>query len=1081
LQSPGIITKELLFKVKLYYLSFSLFFLFQSVLSQNYQCYDQLTSEDGLSQSTVNCILQDRDGFIWMGTQDGLNMFDGYNFTYYQNQPSDSNSLSNNYILSICEDQEGFLWIGTMSGGLNKFDKYSNTFKVFQHTDDPASISDNSIWTVMNDDLDNIWTGTNYGINVFNKRDQSFTKFRYSENDTNSIPSDVVMNIFQDNHGIIWIGSNKGLAKLNKKESNFIRIEKGDSDLIIWNINQLSENKLIIGANSGLWELNTNTEKFTKIESHNEETVWTIFPENDRIWFGTRSGIKILDNTKLKYENISIKSKNGEEPEELNSWCLMKDKSGFIWAGTDNGIFKIKSGEPEFRTINANPDNKPTISLNSVNTILVDQLNTLWIGTEGGGLNRLDENSNQLDIYKANNFINNSLSNNNVWALLEDKQGMIWVGTYGGGLNAFDRNTETFTVYKRNKNVPGSISNNRILALHEDAEGDIWIGTRSGGLNRYDRSTDTFETFLTDPDDSSSISSNTVLSIAEDTLGNLWIGTFEGGINILNPSTKKFQCFKTDPLNPNSISNNNVWVILFDRQNKLWLGTQGGLNLSANPYAGELEFMHFTTKQGIPSNVIFGLAEDANNDIWMSTFRGIARLEKTALQTLIDKGGNISTYLYDPFNPIFSVFDASDGLQSNEFNQGAYFQSKTGEIYFGGPKGLNIFHPDSLKVSQFMPPVVLTGFKIFNKEVLIRPEISDNKKNKIIREKDQYFLPGKISYLEEIEISYRESVFSFDFASLDYSLPSKNQYAYLMEGFDMEWNYIGNKTSATYTNLDAGHYIFRVRGTNADGIWSDQEASLEVTIIPPFWKTTWFILLVVIFILAIVFLVIRGIFQTQKKKAEAEREKIELQLKTIKNQMDPHFAFNAINMIGSLVYKNDPDTVYDYFSRFARLIRSTLQDSEKISRPLKDELEFVKNYVEIQKTRFKGKFDFLLNIAKNTDLEIEVPKMVIQTHAENAIKHGLMHKNTDGLLQINIDQLDNVLTISIEDNGIGRAEAAKVSRGSTGKGMNIIKQIFTLYNKIFNYKIDQQVIDLTDEKGNPKGTKVVLTIEKSND
>ena len=1065
---------------------FSILLFVFPLLSQNFQCYDQLTSEDGLSQSTVNCILQDRDGIIWIGTQDGLNMFDGYKFTYFQNQPSDSSSLSNNYILSLCEDQKGYLWIGTMSGGLNRFDKYTGRFIVFQKSEDTTSISDNTIWTVTTDDLGNIWSGTNNGISVYNKENQVFTKFRFSETDINTIPSDIVMNIFKDNSGNIWIGSNKGLARFNNEDSSFKRIEKSDSDenindLIIWSISQVSDEKLIIGANRGLWELNKKTETLNKINS-DTETVWTILPENNnRIWFGTRSGIKFLDNTNLKCDNISIKSNKSEEIGELNTWCLIKDRSGIIWAGTDKGIFKIKSDINSFKTINADPQNKPNISVNSVNTILVDKLNTLWIGTEGGGLNQLDKNSGQFITYKANNLFNNSLSNNSVWALFEDHLGIIWIGTYGGGLNSFDRNTKQFTSYKRNKNEPGSISNNRILALHEDSSGDIWIGTRSGGLNRYDNKTGQFEVFMHYPDDSTTISSNTVLSIAEDTLGNLWIGTFEGGISVLNKTTGKFSFYKYDPSDPNSLSNNNVWVILFDKENRLWLGTQGGLNLAIDPYS-DLSFHHFTTKHGIPSNVIFGLAEDKKNNIWMSTFRGIAKLDDSALQQLLKDNEDISQYTYDPFNPMFSVFDAGDGLQSNEFNQGAYFQTRSGEIYFGGPKGLNYFNPDSLKINEFIPQVILIGFKIFNEEVLVAPLESEHKKerNKIINKNDQYYIPAKITFLENIELTYRESVFSFEFASLDYSMPSKNSYAYLMEGFDKDWNYIANKTSATYTNLDAGNYIFRVKGTNSDGLWSEHEARLEITITPPFWKTAWFILLISFIILISLFFTIKRIIHNQKKKAVAEKEKMELQLKTIKNQMDPHFAFNAINMIGSMVYKNDPDTVYDYFSRFARLIRSTLQDSEKISRHLKDELDFVKNYVEIQKTRFKGKFDFSLTVSENTDLETEVPKMVIQTYAENAIKHGLMHKDREGLLQININQTNNQLIITVEDNGIGRAKAATISRGSTGKGMIIINQIFTLYNKLFNYKIDQQIIDLKDNNGNPNGTKVVLTIEKDN-
>ncbi|MCD4747229.1 MAG: histidine kinase, partial [Bacteroidales bacterium] len=544
-----------------------------------------------------------------------------------------------------------------------------------------------------------------------------------------------------------------------------------------------------------------------------------------------------------------------------------------------------------------------------------------------------------------------------------------------------------------------------------------------------------------------------------------------------NKKNNKFTSYKNNPDNPVSISSNNVWVILFDSNNRLWLGTQGGLNVSVNPYS-DLSFIHFTSKHGLSSNVILGLAEDTKSNIWMSTFKGINMLDKNIFTELIENAKVSYDYNYDPFKPLFKTYDASDGLQSNEFNQGAYFKSEGGTIYFGGPKGINYFNPDSIKHSSFVPPMIITNFKIFNNNVEIIPDgfKGKYKKNNVIKINTNYYLPEKITYLDKIILSYRENVFSFEFSSLDYTMPSKNQYAYMMVGFDKDWNYILDKNTATYTNLDPGEYIFRVRGTNSDGKWSKDDANLIITITPPFWKTTWFIILIVISIIIILIVSVSRIIQNQKKKAIIEKERIELQLKTIKNQMDPHFAFNAINMIGSLIYKDDPDAAYDYFTRFARLIRSTLQDSEKISRPLHEELEFVKNFVEIQKTRFKNRFTFELNVDKNIDQNIEIPKMILQTHVENAIKHGLMHKKEAGKLFIGITQENNKMLIIIKDNGIGREKAAEHSKDSTKRGMQIIKQIFALYNKLFDYNIDQQIIDLKDENGNAAGTKIEITI-----
>jgi len=511
----------------------------------------------------------------------------------------------------------------------------------------------------------------------------------------------------------------------------------------------------------------------------------------------------------------------------------------------------------------------------------------------------------------------------------------------------------------------------------------------------------------------------------------------------------------------------------------MWLGTQGGLNVSLIAHTDNLTFKYFTDQNGLSGNTVFGITEDNDGNIWMSTFRGICKLNIQAFEEMLESDNANNKNSFNPFEPLFKKYDVSDGLLSNEFNQGAYLKANDGNIYFGGLKGVNYFNPDSLKENTFNPNIVITDIKIFNRSVKVIDEDYNGRENRIIQMNSDYLLSKKITYLDNIELTYRESVFSFDFASLDYTKPQKNNYAYKMEGFNSEWNFVEGHSSATYTNLDAGEYVFRVKATNSDGKWSTREARLGIIISPPFWKTTWFILLMgFLFILSLIYAV-RRIIRKQKEKERIEKERIELQLKTIKNQIDPHFAFNAINMIGSLVYKNDPDAVYDYFTRFAKLIRSTLQDSEKISRPLSEELEFVKNYVEIQKTRFKDKFDFVLSIDKKVDTTIEVPKMIIQTHIENAIKHGLMHKNSKGKLNVEIGQENGRLIISVEDNGVGRKKAAELSKRSTKKGMQIINQIFQLYNKLTTNKIEQKIFDLEDKSGSATGTRVDVIIEIS--
>jgi len=424
--------------------------------------------------------------------------------------------------------------------------------------------------------------------------------------------------------------------------------------------------------------------------------------------------------------------------------------------------------------------------------------------------------------------------------------------------------------------------------------------------------------------------------------------------------------------------------------------------------------------------------------------------------------------------PLFRTVDTDYGLQGPAYNQGAYHRGYSGILYFGGTNGLNYFSADDVKESRFMPPVVITGLKIFNKEVSISPvgEKIKSDRVKIILKNNNYYLPASISYIRELVLSYRESVLSFEFASLDFSNPQKNQYAYKLTGFDKDWNYVGSQNMATYTNLNAGEYTFLVRGTNSDGIWNPAETELKITIVPPFWRRWWFYIILVI----LAFLLILRIFLDQKRKSQKEKELMELQLKTIKSQIDPHFAFNALNTVASFIYEGEPDATYDYFTRFAYMIRTILNDNEKISRSLQEEIDFVKNYLELQKIRFKDKFEYSVCIDQAIPRDMQVPKMIIHSYAENAIKHGLMHRVKDGKLTIEVERRDSCIIISVEDNGIGRGKAAELSTNSTGLGLKMMNRIIGLYRKLFQTEISQRIEDLADGEGNPAGTRVVLTI-----
>jgi ligand-binding sensor domain-containing protein len=1043
--------------------------------------FDRLGREDGLSQSSVNCMLRDKDGFMWFGTQDGLNLYDGKKFRVFQNQPGDSCSLSNNYIVSICEDEEGYLWIGTMTGGLNRFDKKTERFRIFLHSDSLNSISENTVWTVLPDGKGNIWAGTSYGLNRYDKESGLFTSYRPDPADPESLATDLTVSLYLDKQGRVWVGTVEGLCLFNADKENFTRCinpagpdPKGAN--IIWSISEMPSGEIITGTDNGIYLLDVNTLKYRRIQGSPAEAQLVAWSVNAKqpgtIWAGTDKGLFRISIPGFTAETFLHDPVNIYSIADNNIWCLLPDPAGFLWAGTNNGICKTKTSPAHFRLLTSHSGQAPVLSSSRVMSVLEDRLGYLWIGTHEGGLNCISPDGKTVTIY---NSVNSGLRNDNVWALAEDSENNIYIGNYQGGLHIFNRVTGIIRPFAIDEENPFSLSNRRVLALLAARDGTIWIATRGGGLNRLDPETGKFKVYQNGKDDDSGFPANTVLSLAMDPEGRIWAGTQEGGLALYLPQSDQFRVFTNKPGDETSLSDNNIWAIEFDNQGRLWAGTQGGINVSADP--GEnMKFRYFTTRDGLKSNTILGIKEDSEGNIWMSTFCGIAKLNIKTFE-LEGNTGNQDEF-FALFHPLIILFDTDHGLQGLEFNQGASHKGYSGTLYFGGNNGLNYFSDKEVNPSGFEPPVVITGMKIFNREVAVLPfDDNDHRSGEIIQHRGSgYSMLEKITYLDELTLTYRESVISFEFSSLDYSNPDKNQYTYKMIGFDENWNFMGTQNTATYTNLDPGEYSLIIRGSNSDGIWNTKEKALRITIIPPFWKTGWFITLSAIFIIVVISLALRRAFINQQRKSQREKELIELQLRTIKSQIDPHFAFNAINTIASFIFSDKPDLTYDYFTRFARMIRNILEDNEKISRRLAEELEFVRNYLDLQKMRFREKFEYTISVDDEVPGNTQVPKMIIQSYAENSIKHGIMHLKTGGLLQISIRKDNEILKLIIEDNGIGREKAAMLNPGTTHRGFRIMERTIELYSKLYHTRIIQEIEDLKDLDGRAAGTRVILTL-----
>jgi len=999
-------------------------------------------------------MLRDRDGFMWFGTQDGLNRYDGKKFKVYQHVPGDTASLSNNYILSMCEDEEGYLWIGTMAGGLNRFDKKAGKFRVYKHQDSISSISDNTVWSVATDRKGVIWAGTSSGLNKLDKQFDLFTLYQDDPDNIGSLITDMVISLFFDSSGDLWVGTVEGLCRFNSSEQSFTLFFNPELNLTeeantIWSISETPAGQLVTCTNNGVYLMNRYNGEYTRLPGSPIApplVAWSVLPGvNGNTWIGTDQGLYKFDHLTT---NITSYRNDPGDPNSLSDdygWCLFMDPAGFLWIGTNNGISKTQVLEEKFHLLSADSLSPISLSSSRVMAILEDSERNLWVGTDGGGLNCVRWDIPGPQVY---NTANSPLRSDNIWALAEDRVGHIYIGSYNGGLSRLDKATGKIFNYPMNEDHVYSLPNRRVLALLTASDGKVWVGTRGSGLSCLDPATGRFRVYSPDRDGANGFPSQTVLSIAEDPMGRIWIGTQEGGLALYLPEEDRFKVFSNKIDDAASISDNNVWAVEFDKSGRLWAGTQGGINIADDPGTGP-QFRYYSAKDGLKSNIILGIKEDNQGNIWLSTFSGLAKLDVAVMEKLEKGNGNEDDF--SMFHPLFTLFDMDHGLQGLEFNQGASHKSRSGILFFGGNGGLNFFTEQEARPSMYKPPVVITGYKLFNREM--------------------QFDPGST-----LQLTYRDRLFAFEFSSLDYSNPAKNLYAYKMFNFDENWNFMGTQNTATFTNLNPGDYTLLIRGTNSDGVWNLSERALKIHISPPFWKTTWFIVLAATTLLISAFLIIRQIFINQKRKSEKEKELIELQLKTIKSQIDPHFAFNAINTVASFIFTEKPEVTYDYFTQFARMIRSILEDSDKISRPLHEEIDFVKNYLDLQKMRFRDKFEYDVQVDENVVETTEVPKMVVQSYAENAIKHGLMHRPSDGRLSIRVGMTDEILNIVVEDNGVGRERAAELNPGSTHRGFRIMQHITELYRKLYNIKITQEIEDLKDSEGKAAGTRVILRI-----
>lgn len=823
--------------------------------------FKHLTIDDGLSQSSIFAVCQDQKGFMWIATEAGVNRYDGYDFHIYESNPLDIQSLSNNWIYTIIEDHLGKIWVGTEEG-LNRFNREKETFeRLFSVAGDDTSLSHNKIYVVHEDHLGYVWVGTDNGLNRFDRESNTFRRFWLQPDNDQRDNFNRIRAIHEDGFGSLWIGTDGGLFRIpvvNPENEQPVlyqhnpRVPQSLSDNQVLAIYEDKSQNLWIGtANGGLNHYNRENDGFEHFRhnprdpnSLSDDHINVIYEDKlGALWLGTQEGG--LNRFDREHEEFLSFLNNPYDPNSLNSnrvFSLMEDNSGILWVGTyGGGVSMTDLNAKKFRHINHDPNITTSLSHPFVRAFLEDKNGVLWVGTDGGGLNRYDPEQDSFLHYRFNPNNPRSLSNDRVFYIHEDSVGILWIGTYGGGLNRFDTRTGTFSQYRYSANDNNSLSDNRVRVIQADPHTNVmWIGTDGGGINKFDPEKNSFHRFMPDLNNPNSISHGRIFSMRVDPEGILWIPTFGGGLNRFDTKTETFTQYKPDPDNPKSISSEFLMTVLASASGIVWLGSNGGGLIKFDQEKGE--FSSYAKAEGLAGNAIYGILEDEAGNLWLSTNNGLSK--------------------FNPQTATFKNYDVHDGLQSKEYNGGSFYKNRQGEMFFGGINGFNRFMPAEIQDNPIIPPVVITDFKIFNQSV----SIGDG------NESSEFLLEKSIAETDSIKISYREDAFSFEFAALHFVYPDKNQFAYMMEGFDKDWIYtVAKKRFANYTNLDPGKYTFRVKASNNDGLWNEEGIALDIRITPPFWETLWFRIIAAILLISLVGLA----FALRIRNLEAKQRKLQ--------------------------------------------------------------------------------------------------------------------------------------------------------------------------------------------------------------
>ena len=995
-----------------------------NLVAQNASLYfNHLTRDDGLLSNRVNYISEDSLGFIWFATEEGLEKFDGYGFEIFKNFLSNENSIPDNAVNFILEDiKKPNLWIATHQG-LIYFDRYKSSFELILSNEFKSRPSETiNITSLCFDRHDNLWIGTLNGLFIWNTHTKKITTLIDGRQGTYSR----IFTLFMDHRGKIWVGSDKGLYAYNAESKTLERFYPEISSVRI--IKQDSHHDFWAGTdNAGLFRID---------DIHKKKIIQHFSRENGSFVSNRISGIVedepgilfilVRDNGLYRYDRKSQKMKfypyDLHNPDGINSTALIsgfKSSQNIIWIGTYNsGVNYLDKAQKKFMLYRVNFKSDGLLN-NNIRALAEDSQGYIWIGTkEGGGLSRFDKEKGTFKNYPKSNKAH-KLHDDYIFSLCEMDNQRLLVGTFREGLAIFNKQEETFKYFTHLKSDSTSLSDNRVYTIFKDSENTLWIGNYYN-LQIFNPVNGTFKTIegIKRP-----------RCICEEDNNMLWVGTKDNGICLVNRKEGLIRKLVNSGSDTNSISSNDIYALVKDQQGNLWAGTKRGLNKID---LANFTISRYTEKDGLPANWIRGLQIDDKGNVWASTTNGLSK--------------------FDVKHGIFHNYDVKDRLQGNEFERYVALKTHDGFMLFGGHNGFNIFKPDEITDNKTIPPVYITGISLLNKKVVVGAKNSPLKEN--------------ILFTNHLTLNYNHRVITINYAALNYTSPEKNNYAYTLEGFVQDW-VPGNNRSAVFTNIPPGDYTFRVIGSNNDRYWNRKGAKLNITILPPPWKTTWAYIIYIV-LLALIVLLIRRIMIVrieQKKLLEFER----MDKKRIQeiNQSKLRFFTNISHEFRT------PLTLIS--SPLNKLLESKNYTEEQgylfklINNNVKRLLILVNELMDFRKTEYG---QYKLNISEN-DLIAEIEES-IECFAEKAGEKGInltfihTEKSVPGWFDKNI--LDKVLfnllsnavkytplhgeikiELKVNDN-----RQARVSISNTGKGIPKDK-IENIFDRFFQVEDETQM------------------------